>query len=195
MKICSVPECGREHHARGLCNGHWQRLRRIGNSNPTKPFGTSNKGRTPQEALAHLKGNTTPSPTGCWLWKGCCAQNGYGHVGYKGKIVSVHRLMWKLINGEISADLDVLHKCDCRRCCNPEHLFLGTASDNLMDASRKGRLRVNGKHPTAKLSAEQVISVRQQLREGVAGRLLAKQYGVSYPVIFDIRRRRRYRHI
>jgi hypothetical protein len=33
----------------------------------------------------------------------------------------------------------VMHACDNRRCVDPEHLVLGTYSDNLKDAQLKQR--------------------------------------------------------
>lgn len=52
-----------------------------------------------------------------------------------------HRRMWIRKNGPIPAGLFVLHKCDNNRCCNEEHLFLGTQAENIADAVAKGRMR------------------------------------------------------
>ncbi|MGH7024521.1 MAG: HNH endonuclease signature motif containing protein [Caulobacteraceae bacterium] len=50
-----------------------------------------------------------------------------------------HRLAWELANGPIPDGLLILHKCDNPVCCNPDHLFLGTAADNHADCAAKGR--------------------------------------------------------
>jgi|688.fasta_scaffold1124452_1 hypothetical protein len=78
----------------------------------------------------------------CWEWQGSLNIKGYGkfHARNKNnKIYATHRLSWILNNGEIIDNLHVLHKCDNRKCCNPDHLFLGTHRDNMDDMVNKGR--------------------------------------------------------
>lgn len=80
----------------------------------------------------------------CWLWKGSLNNKGYGMFhpafGEPAKIVSAHRYAWLISFGPIPDGVLVLHKCDVRACCNPQHLWLGTAKDNTQDALQKGRL-------------------------------------------------------
>lgn len=79
--------------------------------------------------------------SGCWHYKGALDSGGYGIVSYLGKLTQAHRLSWFFTNGEIPEGLLVCHKCDNRRCCNPDHLFLGTHKDNMQDMIKKGRHR------------------------------------------------------
>ena len=69
------------------------------------------------------------------------AQNtdGYGCMHRKGKTFSAHRFVWQQTKGPIPSGMSVLHTCDVRHCVNPNHLFLGTQSDNMADMHRKGR--------------------------------------------------------
>lgn len=79
--------------------------------------------------------------SGCWEWTGASSNEGYGRVKVAGKLESPHRLMWEEENGPIPDGLWILHDCDNPPCVNPAHLFLGTRSDNMLDASKKGRTR------------------------------------------------------
>lgn len=77
---------------------------------------------------------------GCWNWIGSKSTNGYGNIGIQKRTYYVHRVSWEIHNSKIPEGLDVCHKCDNRRCVNPEHLFLGTRLDNMQDCLAKGRV-------------------------------------------------------
>ncbi len=78
---------------------------------------------------------------GCWVWMANTFRNGYGGFTLNGKHTLAHRASWVIFNGEIPTGLQVLHKCDNSLCVNPDHLFLGTAADNIYDMVSKGRQR------------------------------------------------------
>ncbi len=114
-------------------------------------------------------------------------------------------MAYEIANGDLPDGLFVLHRCDNRPCCNPAHLFLGTAADNAADMIAKGRRRqapplcgeanpirrrpelaLRGeRHPGAKLTAAQVEEIRRVGRS-ISGRLLGERYGVSKHAIWGI---------
>lgn len=101
------------------------------------------------EMRRHIETNSIPEPnSGCWLWLLSCGNHGYGQLGWYGRKRTAHRLSWQAHRGDIPVGLCVLHKCDVRSCCNPDHLFLGTRQDNMADMVAKGRSTAGDKNPT-----------------------------------------------
>ena len=82
----------------------------------------------------------------CWIWTAACMTNGYGQIWDGSKDRGAHRISWILHNGPIPNNLHVLHKCDNPPCVRPDHLFLGTPIDNMLDAKAKGRLNSTKSH-------------------------------------------------
>ena len=77
--------------------------------------------------------------TGCLLYTGYIQNTGYGRITYEGRREGAHRVAYALKHGPIPAGMSVCHTCDVRLCVNPDHLFLGTQTDNMKDMFRKGR--------------------------------------------------------
>lgn len=81
--------------------------------------------------------------SGCWNWTKSVSMDGYGKLKRNGITLRAHRVFYEAHVGPIMDGLHVLHRCDNPLCVNPEHLFLGTRSDNMQDMNQKGR-RVDG---------------------------------------------------
>jgi hypothetical protein len=95
-----------------------------------------------RHALAERLWSKVTKGPGCWLWTGATVSGGYGHIGIGRRTTyRVPRLVWWLETGQDPGDLCVLHRCDVRGCCRPDHLFLGTKAENNADMAAKGRVQ------------------------------------------------------
>lgn len=79
-------------------------------------------------------------PSGCMEWSGKLFRNGYGCFGLKGRYLLAHRVAYFIQHGALPGlGGVVMHSCDNRKCCNPNHLRSGTHRENLQDMVAKGR--------------------------------------------------------
>ena len=126
---------------------------------------------------------------------------GYAQLGYKGKVVLHHRLVYCLVNNlELAsiAGLVVMHSCDTPGCINPSHLQLGTQQDNMTDkVSKRRQAGPTGElHGKVKLTADQVLAIRTLYAAGRHTQAdLANIYPVTREAIRDIILRKRWKHI
>lgn len=89
------------------------------------------------------------APNGCWEWQGAKSKAGYGRVkhydGQRTFLALPHRVvahamgLIDAVRADPYRNVVVMHTCDNRLCCRPEHLKVGTSSDNMRDCVRKGR--------------------------------------------------------
>jgi hypothetical protein len=109
-------------------------------------------------------------PNECWEWQKGLNNYGYGLIYIKGITTLAHRFAWELINGTIPENKKeyhgniIMHTCDNRKCCNPNHLKLGVQADNVTDMDGKKR-RVSGgvsgiDHGNSIFTEEQVIYIK-----------------------------------
>jgi hypothetical protein len=151
-----------------------------------------------------LLGETIKRKNGCWEWIGELHPNGYGQTtNYEtSKREHAHRVSYRIFKGEIPKGIYVCHHCDNRKCLAPEHLFLGTAKENMQDAKVKGRLEhvklhasKGEKNGSAKLKEEDVIKIRKEIAEGKRCAVIAREYELSSTVIYKIRDRESWKHV
>lgn len=130
---------------------------------------------------------------GCWIWRGAHLPRGYGRFYLNGKVQYAHRVSLGIFKQRMPAPHEVaMHSCDNPACVNPNHLSIGTASDNMKDASRKGRIVRKQdwrghRNPHAKLTREAATRLRQRLSSGEAASTLASEFGLSTNRVRQIR--------
>ena len=139
----------------------------------------------------------------CWIWTGGTTYLGYGEFRMPGRRspARAHRIAWELANGPIPEGAVVMHRCDNPPCVRPDHLELGSLSDNMQDMLSKGRGRKDettwrgSQQPKAKLTEADVVAIRMARASGEGLRTIAGRYGVSENLISGIARRTRWAHV
>ncbi len=143
--------------------------------------------------------NRVDRGSSCWIWTGRVTNSGYGITcSPQGQHTTAHRRAWELTRGTIPSGMEVCHNCpdgDNRLCCNPDHLWLGTRKENAQDSVNKGTSSRGEHHPHSKLTNEQVKQIRRLREEGQNCTTIAKQFGVSRPVISEICAGKRWKHV
>lgn len=142
-----------------------------------------------------------PEPnTGCWLWAGRLNHDGYGALHGEDNefgVFTAHRYSYLFFKGQLSG-LNVLHKCDVRCCVNPDHLFLGTQTENIKDMdNKKRRVNVNGeKSGMVKLTSIQALEIKKLYSTGkYYQKQIAEKFNVDRSAVASIVAGRTWRHV
>ena len=123
----------------------------------------------------------------CWEWIAAKSWCGYGQFRYGDSMKSAHRVALQLDGIDIPSGMCVCHHCDNPSCVNPDHLFLGTQTDNVADMHNKGRAtKASGeKHGNCTISELDVWLIRNVKSTNAA---IARFLGVSQSSVSGIRR-------
>jgi hypothetical protein len=89
----------------------------------------------------------------------------------------------------------VLHKCDNKKCVNPEHLYAGDRWQNARDASERNRLPTGLANCQTKLTEVQVIEIKRRVASGESMLSVSRDFPVSYPAIRQIIREVAWKHV
>jgi len=99
----------------GRCPGHWPLQQRLDRYTKVDPL------------------------SGCHIWQRSTKPNGYGQLTFRMRRLMAHRAAWIARHGPIRKGLEICHRCDERRCCNPDHLYLGSHAANMAQMKAKRR--------------------------------------------------------
>lgn len=139
----------------------------------------------------------------CWVWTG--ARHRYGHLTVDGRSYNAHKFSYLIHKGAVPRGRVVRHTCDNPLCVCPDHLVLGSQSDNVRDMFAKGRqashealsaAQIRCAHPRRKLNASSVREIRRLL---AAGRLsqsaIGRMFGVPQSTISAVKLGRTWAHL
>lgn len=146
----------------------------------------------------------------CWLWTGATDRYGYGNLKSFGKGLA-HRISFEIKNGLIEHGKSICHRCDNPACVNPDHLFIGTHKENMMDAAKKGRMASGERNGTktkpetrprgelcsfAKLNEHAVKELRKEYSMGgITMEKIALKHGITTVTAWKVINRKSWAHI
>ena len=198
--VCKVKGCWRRVICRdGLACGSCKMIRQKTGSYPTV---FSSKLTDKQRFYSAV---LLPNANGCMLWSKITTKRGYAVIRLRSedrRRMLAHRYSYELHYGTFDQSLHVCHKCDNRACMAPDHLFLGTNEDNMMDKMSKGRQAKGSSitlgwktHPSVKLTHKDVLEIRVLLTNGELIKSIAEKFKVERRTISDIKNNRRWTHV
>lgn len=142
----------------------------------------------------------------CRLWPYSKTAKGYGHVyGFHSR--RVHRLILEAhvgppymgickISGKLALKDNAAHSCKNKHCSAVAHLSWKTGAENQADRLRDGTDARGEKHVLSKLTDTAVLDIRARYATGRITQLgLAEEYGVSFSLISQIVRRKKWAHL
>ena len=184
-RICSIPDCGKPHVARGWCGAHYNRWHRHGDV-----LG----GRTPPGKPARYFDNVVVKYAGddCLVWPFARGDHGYGLIVREKRNISVSRLVCEVIHGPPNApNLEAAHACGRGHlgCVAPRHLSWKTPKENQNDRIEHDTHARGERNTSAKLTREQVRQIRSLCGTHFQ-REIGTMFGVSLTTVNQIHHRK-----
>lgn len=129
------------------------------------------------------------APNECWPWQGYRKSSGHGLTSLNSLPIHASRKAWVLTHGPIRGGLCVNHKskqvCALQGiCCNPDHMYLGSRADNMVDRWTLSTPDERGEigRPHA-LTYEQMARLWQMRRDGATLKECAQEFDVHVGTI------------
>lgn len=122
-------------------------------------------------------------------------RDGYKRLSLNKRRVRAHRFVWELLYGPIPKGMVVMHTCDNPPCVNPEHLTLGTPTENRADCVSKKRHSFGGSRKTAKIDDVTATGILLLHKNGASPKEIYDSLGVSRHIVHDLLRGRTWKHL
>ena len=141
------------------------------------------------------------NPNDCWPWIGSVTESGYGRTWINDKGYYAHRVIFNLANPnmiELSAPKNkkaqgfLMHTCDNRICCNPNHLRVADLRENNLDARVKGRVKhkSGGEHHRSVFTNEQIEKIVFLRQNGATAKIIAEKLNAKKATVKSLLFRR-----
>ena len=147
-----------------------------------------------EETKIRIKSKIFLTKKGCWEYQGAMSHD-YGNMSYKGKMIGFHILSWMVFKNSgnpVPEGKEVRHLCPEKSnpsCGNPQHLDIGTHSQNMLDKVQHGTLLSGEHHPCTKYSSNIRNKICQELKEKSL-KDVAEEYkdkGLTYQQIYYLK--------
>jgi len=145
--------------------------------------------------------NRKITPNDCWEWTRARNKAGYGQITINYKQLGVHQVSAIIfLNFDINSTNKrtnlICHTCDNPPCFNPNHLFISTQSKNREDTFHRNRTSQKGtKNNNHKLIEQEVIEIKDLLKQKNTLISIAKKYKVSFQTISLIKNEKTWKHL
>lgn len=146
---------------------------------------------------------TVDRDSDCWIWQMNIDSWGYGTITVDKQSRKAHRVSFELYRDEdlpeFSPDHQINHTCHNPACVNPDHLYIGTAQENVDDAMEIGAWDDNRRRgsevATSKLTEDEVIEIKKRCLSGETQKAVASDYGVDHSTVNKIMVGKQWQHI
>lgn len=154
------------------------------------------------ELRSRFFAKTASASTGCMVWTGCVQRNGYGAFKICGTKIDAHVASWRISQNGLPVPIGklIMHSCDMRCCVNPDHLVLGTVSENMLHAHQNGNgdiFTLKGEECYQAVLTEDVVGQIRELHvpRRFGATRIAKRLGLKRGCVDAVLRNRTWRHL
>lgn len=195
-RICTVPECGRPHAGLGFCEGHRARFKKYGTPTGGSPLRHYGETKRSKAVLAFLEAAAICQDDNCLIWPFTKIAGGYPVIALAAERRRyAHRAVCEKVHGVAPTNKhEAAHSCGNGHmaCVNGSHLRWATPSENNFERSEHGTMPRGVSHPAAKITEQDVIAIRTDIRKHKA---IAADFGIDTSNVCLIKSGKAWRHV